>query len=447
MKLKLLLGFGILSFPFAVFSQVNVVGTDKVTEVSPPSNFNTGLNTIYVVRNTEGCSLVYKAKNTSGGGYTTQVQRFLGGENGGFQDVTDLEPSASSVTVPLTSDDAGYRFIEGSYAFTCWVVNYANHNVSISGITPEVDCDHTELKLSGSNLEPIVYYSVPPSSIELTINRTFNVDYTNQEFNDEAREYEYVNENRNLTLQNSSLYISAPAYCRTAFIVSGDQFLSDWGIPITYESEEIEPVAVACRTFAEQEKTSEEGSNIINGDKSGDVLGGSAVAKITFSAYTTDAVKNYYRWQVSDYSDFQTVLKEPSSKTFTDEFSTEGTFYVRFICADDDNLCEAASEKDYVVTIGASALECPNAFSPNGDGVNDEWKVSYYSIIEFHCEIFNRNGQLLYKSDDISKGWDGTWHGKPVKSGVYYYVINATGADGKKYKKSGDINIINSIIN
>ena len=43
---------------------------------------------------------------------------------------------------------------------------------------------------------------------------------------------------------------------------------------------------------------------------------------------------------------------------------------------------------------------------------------------------------------DPSQGWDGRYAGKEVPAGVYYYVINAEGADGKQYKLSGDINII-----
>lgn len=54
-----------------------------------------------------------------------------------------------------------------------------------------------------------------------------------------------------------------------------------------------------------------------------------------------------------------------------------------------------------------------------------------------------RYGHQLFHFNDPSKGWDGKYKGKLVKSGVYYYVIQARGADGRKYKKSGDINIIN----
>ncbi len=88
-------------------------------------------------------------------------------------------------------------------------------------------------------------------------------------------------------------------------------------------------------------------------------------------------------------------------------------------------------------------LKCPNAFTPfNQDGVNDIWKVSYSSIIEFECHIFNRSGRKIISFTDPSQGWDGRFGGKFVPAGAYYYVIKARGADGKDYKLSGDINLI-----
>lgn len=124
-------------------------------------------------------------------------------------------------------------------------------------------------------------------------------------------------------------------------------------------------------------------------------------------------------------------------------FRELGTFYVRFVCADASGECEYYSDT-YTVSIGNSSLQCPNAFSPGAsEGVNDEWKVSYRSIVSYECHIFNRNGVKMTSMTDPSQGWDGKYNGKLVPAGVYYYVIKATGADGKKYNLSGDINIVN----
>ncbi|MDE7388986.1 MAG: gliding motility-associated C-terminal domain-containing protein, partial [Muribaculaceae bacterium] len=117
---------------------------------------------------------------------------------------------------------------------------------------------------------------------------------------------------------------------------------------------------------------------------------------------------------------------------------------VRLICANTDGGCESESDT-YQVFIGESDIKCPNAFSPGAsEGVNDEWRVSYKSIIRFECHIFNRWGQELYSFRDPAGGWDGKVRGKVVPAGVYFYVITAEGADGRKYRLRGDINVVSS---
>jgi gliding motility-associated-like protein len=69
--------------------------------------------------------------------------------------------------------------------------------------------------------------------------------------------------------------------------------------------------------------------------------------------------------------------------------------------------------------------EIPNAFSPNGDNINDKWvigELTYY----FGCtvEVFNRGGQKLFNSVGYQNAWDGTHNGKPLPVGTYYYIIN-----------------------
>lgn len=166
---------------------------------------------------------------------------------------------------------------------------------------------------------------------------------------------------------------------------------------------------------------------------------------VSFTAETTDDVV-FYEWQVATDPEFFGVVTKSQTKDFEYTFIDEGTYYVQFSAATENDECTDFSEV-FNFQIASSDLVIPNAFSPNGDGINDIWKVSYRSLIDFNCQIFNRNGQPIYSFTDPAGGWDGTYHGKTVKSGVYYYVIVATGSDGQKYKKSGDINVINSRYN
>ena len=116
---------------------------------------------------------------------------------------------------------------------------------------------------------------------------------------------------------------------------------------------------------------------------------------------------------------------------------------MRFTANNADGTCPYEGAV-YEIVIGESRLDIPNAFSPQASpGTNDEWKVSYKSLTSFECHIFNRWGKELFSTTDPAQGWDGRSGGKYVPAGVYYYVIKATGADGIKYNKAGDINIIN----
>ena len=94
-----------------------------------------------------------------------------------------------------------------------------------------------------------------------------------------------------------------------------------------------------------------------------------------------------------------------------------------------------AMDEPFSVTISESKLEVPNAFTPNGDGVNDVFRVKegYQSIVSFKAMIFDRWGKKLYEWTDLAGGWDGRSGGHEMPDGGYYLNIQARGADGRKY--------------
>lgn len=76
----------------------------------------------------------------------------------------------------------------------------------------------------------------------------------------------------------------------------------------------------------------------------------------------------------------------------------------------------------------------PNAFSPNGDGTNDGFTAVGTGIGEYEMLIFDRWGNLIYKTNDINKPWDGRvkQKGEEVQEDVYVYKIRVTEFDSKK---------------
>ena len=106
--------------------------------------------------------------------------------------------------------------------------------------------------------------------------------------------------------------------------------------------------------------------------------------------------------------------------------STDGTYSVNV-----SNPCGEITESVVVDIIDCNLLVIvPNAFSPNGDGINDFFSPACYLISRYHIEVFNRWGELLFETNDPSYGWNGTVNGKVCHEDVYvwliYYESNAT---------------------
>jgi gliding motility-associated-like protein len=104
--------------------------------------------------------------------------------------------------------------------------------------------------------------------------------------------------------------------------------------------------------------------------------------------------------------------------------------------------CEDISES-LEVNISESELEVPNVFSPNGDGVNDEFRVAYRSLKKFEMVVFNRWGRKVYESSDPADGWDGTIGNTLAAPGVYFYYIRGVGYNADEvYELKGPIHLI-----
>ncbi|MCW3467601.1 right-handed parallel beta-helix repeat-containing protein [Chitinophaga nivalis] len=84
----------------------------------------------------------------------------------------------------------------------------------------------------------------------------------------------------------------------------------------------------------------------------------------------------------------------------------------------------------------------PNAFTPNNDGKNDILLVYGYIIKDLHLAIFDQWGEKVFETNSQTIGWDGTYKGKELPSGVYIYVGHFTLTDGSKTEKKGVVNLI-----
>lgn len=102
-------------------------------------------------------------------------------------------------------------------------------------------------------------------------------------------------------------------------------------------------------------------------------------------------------------------------------------------CKAKDDMCIDVT-KDFGIYI-------PNVFSPNGDGMNDVFLALGYNISDFNIEIFDRWGENIFSSKDITIGWKGTFKNAPCENSVYVYKVTYKGLDGIKYTKTGHVTL------
>ncbi|HSK14058.1 MAG TPA: PKD domain-containing protein [Phnomibacter sp.] len=112
----------------------------------------------------------------------------------------------------------------------------------------------------------------------------------------------------------------------------------------------------------------------------------------------------------------------------------------------DDKGCEASDTVRIALQCGES-FYIPNAFTPNGDGLNDRFYVLGGGATIKHIRIFDRWGKLVYQKNNIqvndgSQGWDGTVAGQPQPAGSYVYLAVLECFDGSTYEYKGSVTLI-----
>ncbi len=118
---------------------------------------------------------------------------------------------------------------------------------------------------------------------------------------------------------------------------------------------------------------------------------------------------------------------------------SDSTFYV----STNDGVCRSALSPVTVETEECPSLT-PNVFTPDGDGVNDNFMLYAPYATGMHVWIYDRWGVLVHEWADLSGYWNGTYmnNGKPVVDGVYYFVAEITDLSGLAYKETGFLHLI-----
>lgn len=102
------------------------------------------------------------------------------------------------------------------------------------------------------------------------------------------------------------------------------------------------------------------------------------------------------------------------------------------------------STDNAVVNVIPYCIKVMNAFTPNGDGMNDRWLVTTAASCtrQISVVVFNRYGNTVYKNDNYQNDWEGTYDGKPIPDGTYYYTINYRTITDKPVRLQGNVTIL-----
>lgn len=120
-------------------------------------------------------------------------------------------------------------------------------------------------------------------------------------------------------------------------------------------------------------------------------------------------------------------------------FSEAGTYPVALVVTNKWG-CSDTIIKPIVVGEDFS-LYVPNAFTPNGDGLNDTFFPKGHGILKYNLAIFDRWGEKLFTTSDFLQAWDGTFKGAACKNDVYVWKINVTMPDSKLKTYTGHVTL------
>lgn len=365
-----------------------------------------------------------------------------------------ITPVVSGVDYLYAEHGEGYMIKVGEQREVFWVFDYDSLRADITAIDAALSCSETELHLEGT-IPPMQYTNLQGK--RCTYPRQCRVNYMDAMWSTDSEAWVDSLAQQEADFRQTIVVGASPV--ATDFTISDplaallelteDSLRSAVYAPMALKAN---PLAVVTTRGKEGEPSNEVERPI---DPS-ELIRRSAPLIITFRSNALNA--DYYQWNIYRGSD-RILQRNEAQHQYT---FTEPGNYRAVVGMSNSHGCQLDSV-EFLISVSESMLTVPNVFTPNGDGMNDEFRVVYRSIKEFHGWVYNRWGHKVYEWTDPSKGWDGTIGGRPAAEGAYYYVIRALGTDAesdymlkpvytKKLKKqelpigvyqlSGDINLI-----
>ena len=353
----------------------------------------------------------------------------------------------------LAEHGEGYAIkVNGAWEYF-WVFEYEQLRPQVNGVEAIFSCTETVLDIDGTIAA--LQYTDANEKLQ-TVDRLCTVTYMDAMWG----ENDWVDSVAVMETEFTNSIVVGASPVATDFVIV-DPLATELGLAdsIVTETDIYQPMAIKTHPQAivtTRGKENDRSNEVERPVDAETLIRRSAPLEVEFKANGLNA--EYYQWNI--YKGTEPYLQRSEAQhryTFTEP----GNYRV-MLGASNSYDC-AIDSVQFDISVSESMLTVPNVFTPNGDGHNDEFRVVYRSIKEFHMWVYNRWGKLVYKSDDPAEGWDGNIGGRPAAEGAYYYVIRALGTDAESgymskpayskkiknqelpigvYQLSGDINLL-----
>jgi len=141
---------------------------------------------------------------------------------------------------------------------------------------------------------------------------------------------------------------------------------------------------------------------------------------------------------VWDFGNGNTLPYLPTNASETNNYADGGNYTVSLIVKNDGPCYDTLTKQ---ICVSDQIYFIPDIFSPNGDGVNDILFVRSSEVEELNFRVFDRWGKMVFESSSVDQGWDGTFKGKNLEAGVYFYYVYMKLVSGEELNEKGDVTI------
>lgn len=336
------------------------------------------------------------------------------------------ESSNSTQSEIINLEDGGYRITitseTGQQVYRAWVFNFWR---TIEAKVSESTCEFFSLE-STFEQAPLVYYDIS-NGAQIEIMNTPNFEWE---------------EGETIVSRFASPTIYEPPTKDTDYILTvSDRFGCNASVTVRYYSIVTKAMFTA------------------------DPMSGEAPLTVSFTNTSENGDPNGYEWFFFKDLDEIKRLSQGSTQPIDSimlkafdfspvyTFENSGTYMVKLVSKKLSEFwtCTDTVYLETYIIADTSYIAAPNVFTPNGDGTNDNFVVKFWSMKEVKVSIFNRWGRTVhvYENKNVLgfentwtvSAWDGRIGGREASPGVYFYVVEGLGRDGKKRWKKGFVHL------